>query len=457
MNIKQRRKDFDRFRKDYPFFEYSAYGYQLDEKGLQMTFDFNISNQFKFSPTMFVPAKAMCQWQQLSSHDLDNLVFHVGMVELVSYWKITCSPQILIKPHTLDSYQTEWWKKLYWHGLGEFLYLNGIEIEKEQLMHIASSGNALSPLQLSLDQNAVMVPVGGGKDSVVTLELLRSSQLNVFPMAVNVRPAIARTIHEAGFADNQMLEVRRQLDPLMLQLNKEGFLNGHTPFSALLAFTTTLLAMGSRIGYVALSNESSANESTVPGTKINHQYSKSFEFEQDFNTYCRKYIHPELHYFSFLRPVNELQIAALFSQFTHHHAGFRSCNVGSKQDAWCGECPKCLFTYIILSPFVSESNLKAIFGGNLLENGQLAMVFDELSGKAAVKPFECVGTPDEVKVAINKAFREEKEWPELLKAYPFDENYSVEFNRLMSEFSNEHALPPIFLSILKNALHDRLA
>jgi len=164
-----------------------------------------------------------------------------------------------------------------------------------------------------------------------------------------------------------------------------------------------------------------------------------------------------LHYFSFLRPVNELQIAALFSQFTHHHAGFRSCNVGSKQDVWCGECPKCLFTYIILSPFVSESNLKAIFGGNLLENRQLAMVFDELSGKAAVKPFECVGTPDEVKVAINKAFHEEKEWPELLKAYPFDENYSVEFNRLMSEFSDEHALPPIFLSILKNALHDRLA
>jgi len=337
------------------------------------------------------------------------------------------------------------------------MYLNGIDVAPDQLMQITSSGEVLKPLHNSLDGQAVMVPVGGGKDSVVTLELLSEADLRVFPMAVNVRPAIARTIEKAGYSPDRVLEVNRTLDPLMLQLNQQGFLNGHTPFSALLAFTTALVAVGSGIANVALSNESSANQSTVPGTKINHQYSKSFEFERDFNFYCRKYIHPELHYFSFLRPVNELQIAALFSQFTHHHASFRSCNVGSKTDQWCGACPKCLFTYIILSPFVSPSNLEAIFGKNLLEKGQLAPVFDELTGKAAVKPFECVGTPDEVKVAINKAFREEKEWPELLKAYPFDEDHSTQFNRLMSEFSDEHALPPVFLSILKNALHDRLA
>jgi len=457
LNIKLRQKDFDRLRNDYPFFEYNSYHYELDEKGLQMTFDFNISNQFRFSPTMFVPAKAMCHWQQLSSHDLNNLVFHVGMVELVSYWKITCSPQILIKPHALDSYQTEWWKKLYWHGLGEFLYLNGIEVDQEHLMHITSTGKALKPLNVSLDKNAVMVPVGGGKDSVVTLELLRSSQLKVFPMAVNVRPAISRTIHEAGFADNQVLEVRRQLDPLMLQLNKEGFLNGHTPFSALLAFTSALLAVGGGIGNIALSNESSANQSTVPGTKINHQYSKSFEFEQDFDTYCRKYIHPELHYFSFLRPVNELQIAALFSRFTHHHAGFRSCNVGSKQDAWCGECPKCMFTYIMLASFIPDGKLLEIFHVNPLENNSLSNIFNELTGKATIKPFECVGTPEEVNVALSKAFQGKNELPELLKNYLFDSRYAQHFERLMNDFSDEHALPPVFLSILKNALHDQPA
>lgn len=456
MNRLNRQQDFDKLRQDYPFFEYQSYEHHQDETGLHLHFVFNISDRYQFRPQLFVPAKDFYQWHLVGKQGLDNLVFHIGMIELISYWKLTCSPQIVIRPHSLSDEQIEWWKKLYFNGLGEFLYLNGIDTAPENLMKIRTEGKLLSRLSSFTDMNKVMVPIGGGKDSVVTLEVLKTGQAQVFPMAVNIRPAISRTIQQAGFGLNRVMEVQRRLDPLMLELNQQGFLNGHTPFSAMLAFTTVLLAAGSGTGNIALSNESSANESTVPGTKINHQYSKSFEFEQDFDRYCNDYIHPDIHYFSFLRPLNELQIAGLFSKLRQHHHSFRSCNAGSKDDRWCGVCPKCLFTYLILTPFIPEKELVDIFGGNLLNNKSLAPYFLELTGVASVKPFECVGTPEEVNVAISKAFSENRVLPPLMKEYIFDADSSTHFAQLMSDFSEEHAIASDYLSMLKKALHDQL-
>ena len=58
---------------------------------------------------------------------------------------------------------------------------------------------------------------------------------------------------------------------------------------------------------IVLSNESSANESNIEGTSINHQYSKSFEFETDFNNYVEQNITKDIKYFSVLRAFNEMQ------------------------------------------------------------------------------------------------------------------------------------------------------
>ena len=136
------------------------------------------------------------------------------------------------------------------------------------------------------------------------------------------------------------------------------------------------------------------------GTSVNHQYSKSLEFEDDFRRYC-----PGFNYFSFLRPLSELQIAMLFSRFTDYHDVFRSCNVGSKQDIWCGHCAKCLFAYIILSPFIEPSRLNHIFGKAMLDDITLQLEFDQLIGEAETKPFECVGTVSEVRQALAMTLR----------------------------------------------------
>jgi hypothetical protein len=166
----------------------------------------------------------------------------------------------------------------------------------------------------------------------------------------------------------------------------------------MLAFYTRLASALSGIPNVALSNESSANESTVIGTSVNHQYSKSLEFEDDFRRY-----RPDFNYFSFLRPLSELQIAMLFSRFTAYHDVFRSCNVGSKEDIWCGHCAKCLFAYIILSPFIEPKRLNQIFGKAMLDDVSLKLEFEQLIGEAETKPFECVGTVSEVRQALQMA------------------------------------------------------
>ena len=441
-------------RKKYPFFEYQSYSFLIKNQILEVEFIFNISGIYTFRPTIKIPEKGFYCWENLKQSELENLIFHIGMVELISYWKTTCSPIVIVRPHQLDEEQAGWWKKLYYHGLGEFFYLNGIETTFEEFMKIQSGSDKLKPVNRNLENQNIIVPVGGGKDSVVTLEILKESDLNIIPMSLNPRDAIKRTIASAGFDFDTSVVVERKLDPLLFELNEKGYLNGHTPFSALLAFVNLLIAVGTGTSQIALSNESSASQSTIPGTQINHQYSKSIEFEEGFRWYVKKYIHSEVEYFSFLRPLNELQIAKLFAGFPKHFKGFRSCNAGSKTDEWCGNCPKCLFTDIILSPFLSESERFDIFQKKLLDDSSLEPIFDELTGIADVKPFECVGTPDEVRSALYALSNrlDKLSYPYLLikfvdlyKPGDWQENY----NLLLNQFNNNHFIPQKLTALLQ--------
>ncbi len=445
---------YNKLREQFPFFRYVNYAYEKKDGNLHVKFTFDISGKYTFNPTLELAHKSFYRLSELSDGELDNIVFHIGMVELISYWKLTCSPKVIVEPHQLSRKQVEWWKKLYLNGLGEFFYLNGITPDPDEFMQIRSNGTKTSVVTKPLDKAKVLIPIGGGKDSVVTLELLKNTPFEIHPMMLNPREASVRTVEIAGYDLEQSVTVSRTLDPLMLELNQQGFLNGHTPFSALLAFVSVLTATVSGAGYVALSNENSANESTVPGTNINHQYSKSFEFEEDFKAYCREYLHPDLHYFSFLRPLTELQIAKLFAGFPQHFDSFRSCNVGSKKDVWCGKCPKCLFTQIILSPYVKRDRLQHIFRADLLDDISLKPVFEELTGVSPVKPFECVGTPDEINTAIAKAYgnTEQDSLPVLLKNYKFPANGDQNFNTLVRSFNCRNLLPAPFLKVLLSHL-----
>ena len=293
---------------------------------------------------------------------------------------------------------------------------------------------------------------------MVTLELLRRNQIDILPLILNPRGATTECIKAAGFTPDTIFRITRTIHPQLLELNEKGFLNGHTPFSAMLGFNTILASVLSGRKHIALSNESSANESTVEGSSINHQYSKSFEFEEDFRNYVSKYISPKPNYFSFLRPLSELQIADLFSQYDNYHEVFRSCNVGSKTDSWCGNCPKCLFTYSILSPFLGQERLTTIFGKDLFSDIALTPFLRQLAGIESVKPFECVGTVDEVNASLQQTIASlgNGELPSLLDYYSHSTAYTVlapgQFKNMLTVFVPEHNLEPRFEHIIKTAL-----
>ena len=425
---------FDALREEFSVFTFERQTVKRENGALSLAFDFSLDDRYHFRPTLEIPARSVFDWDGIPAEQLEALAFQIGMTELVSYWKIACPKRMVVKPFALTETQKSFWKKLYYNGLGEFLYLNSIAVSENDLIQIESVGNQhFAKVDLPLEEQT-LVPVGGGKDSVVTLECLRG-EMPVIPLIVNPRGATLNCVKTAGYGENEFIVINRTLDPTMLKLNAEGYLNGHTPFSALLAFISVLVAFGSRSKYIALSNENSANESTVPGTNINHQYSKSIEFERDFRKYVAENVNDNVQYFSFLRPLSELQIAKLFAQCEAYHPVFRSCNVGSKTDSWCGHCPKCLFTWIILSPFLSKEQLMAIFGNDLMADESLRPVYEELNGTAAVKPFECVGTVEEVRACM--------------EAVNGNRN---QVNAILHHFNNEHFLPEKFEQILKSRL-----
>lgn len=447
---------YEDYRKQYKTFEYTGFDIESEEGLLKITYHFNIPGLSEFNP----------KWRfSLGNHSIEelkqngtfmNMVFSLGMVELISYWKICCPCDVNVYGYHLDNAQIDWWKELYFLGLGEYFYTNGItKATKENFMTIHSYGETNKLKQYPLENNSgCLVPIGGGKDSAVSLELLKKTNEKIRCYIINPRGATLNTV-KVGGVEEDLLVAKRTLDKNMIDLNGKGFLNGHTPYSAIVAFSATITAYLNNLKYITLSNESSANESTVKDSDVNHQYSKSFKFEQDFQNYEATYIKSGTMYFSLLRPLSEFQIARYFATLTKYHPIFRSCNAGSKEDIWCGHCPKCMFVYIILSPFLPREDINKIFGTDMARDMNMKEILDKLTGIAPEKPFECVGSRDEVNMAlcltISHMEKEGKKLPELFKYYkstPLYANYSNTECTFFKEFEEENLLPEEFKKLV---------
>ena len=447
--------EFDTLRSQYKRFVYNNYEIFEEENKIIIKYDFEIENLTKFNPRLEILKKEF-ELKNINSNKVKNMVFNLGMVEAISYFKATCSPQFVIKCGKLDSFQEKWFKKLFYLGLGEFRFVNNIKVSEEDFIEFISEGENLEINEEKETLDGIIIPVGGGKDSNVTLDLLKDYKNKSLAFRIGKNKVSTECAKIAGFDDNKIIEVKRTIDKNLIELNSKGFLNGHTPFSAMVAFLSYVCSYLLGKKYVALSNEASANESNVDGENINHQYSKTIEFENDFREYAEKYLKGKVEYFSLLRPISELQIAKLFSELEDYHQIFKSYNVGSKQEPWkwCCSCPKCLFVYTILSPFLYKEKLINIFGEDLFEKEDLLKTFIELCGFGETKPFECVGTYSEIRYSISEVIRklecEEIELPYLLNYYK--DNFELSNEDLLSYYNHEHNVPEEFENILKQRL-----
>ncbi|HSV87199.1 MAG TPA: hypothetical protein VLH61_01000, partial [Bacteroidales bacterium] len=176
---KNNTEKYFRLRKEFPCFVYENYTVNFSSTELTLGFVFRVEEKYIFNPTLRFPLHIFRK--DITAKSLEIFAFHIGMVEMISYWKAFCSPKILVKPGRLNSAQERWWKKLFIHGLGEFFYTNRIEIQGDGLFEFYYSESApiiekSNPAHLT---EGLIVPVGGGKDSVVTLELFKKSGMPV--------------------------------------------------------------------------------------------------------------------------------------------------------------------------------------------------------------------------------------------------------------------------------------
>ncbi len=327
---------------------------------------------------------------------LDRCLRLLFLVAGVSYYKAAAPPQIRVEPFGLSAETAAFLTELYREGLGEMAYENRLDLGG--LRFEASPGVEPEAVDLALPRRTA-VALGGGKDSIVALELLARSQEPLLLISIGSHAAVDDVVRVATRRHPGLEHVRveRRISPALLELNDRGALNGHIPISAVFAFLLATAGVVHGFDAVAVGNERSANVgSLVDGREVNHQWSKSYRAEQAMAALLRNEAVTGLRYFSALRPLSELAIARAFAGMTDYHEAFLSCNAGFRlrgaSSSWCGECPKCRFVFLALAPFLEKERLLAIFDGrNLLGDVAQCDGFRALAGFGAPKPFECVG------------------------------------------------------------------
>ena len=440
--------DFETLRKEYPEFLYESFGVEKGEDEIILSFRFSLGD-WVFTPETRIKTDNLKLINAVDSPSAKRIAFYIGMVEAVSYWKAACAPKVRVLCGHLSEVEASFFKKLWFGGLGEFFYRNSVKTDYESFVEIISEGEKEDFGGPFNSSGINIIPVGGGKDSAVTTELLSGfADKNMF-FTVNDQPARSECVAAAGYDGGRIIRTYRTIDKNLLELNRLGFLNGHTPFSAIVAFLGYYCAYIIGAKNIVLSNESSANEANVGGENVNHQYSKSYEFENDFDSFVKERFGFDINYFSLLRPFNEAQIAKMFSAYPKYLGVFKSCNAGSKKNIWCGNCAKCLFVFIMLSPFVEIGELEKAFGCNMLTKTELMSDFEGLCGFSGIKPFECVGTAREVNACLELTLGKYEGVPKpaLLSEYekrrrPVSEE---EIKRLFGEFNEINGIPAEFI------------
>jgi hypothetical protein len=445
----------DILRSKYPVFRYESFEINRRSPRIVVRFKFSIPPDISFSPeVIFEPAGD--GWRSTTEESLQNVVFHLGIIESFSYWKATASPVIEIRAGTLNEEQVSWWQDLLINGMGEYFYRNQIDFTPNFVKIVPKEhAPSYATYEEPLPQRSLLT-IGGGRDSALAAGLLKGAGHEFTCMMLNPSSAAEKIARQVTTSDP--IVVRRAICPELFELNRQGYLNGHTPFSAYLAFLGTVCLLLNGYSNLVVANERSSEEGNVHylGREINHQYSKSLRFEKQFDEYLRKHLVMEARYFSVVRPLYELQIGKLFSNFPEFFETFKSCN-RKRSDSWCGQCPKCVSVFVTMYPFVGTPTLTKIFGRDLFQSEETIPILRELAG-FEVKPFECVATVGEIIAAlalgIRKARKDSQALPPVLEYALHDipgVNETESASTLLAAYGT-HRLPPAFESSLLNSL-----
>jgi hypothetical protein len=430
-------------------------GYDLDRESGTVSLRYNLDGTTEFTEKLLLPTKGMVRYDE---HTVDRALHTLHLFGGASYYKTCCPKTIAIHTAPLTAERAAFWNTVYQKGLGEFFYKNKVDFRGLIAFPATASNTPEVDGKPRAAGKRVLVPIGGGKDSTVTVELLKAAGFDVTLLRMGSHPIITETARIAGVP---MLTVERHLSGALFDLNAQGALNGHVPITGYLSALSVLVALLYGFDSVAFSNEQSASEGNVEylGMEVNHQWSKSVEFERMFQEYLADFVTTDVQYFSLLRPWSELKIAQAFSKYPQYFPVTTSCNANWRvlkerpKERWCGACPKCAFAFAVLAAWVPADDLINAFGANLFESDALLPTFDELLGVSGNKPFECVGTPEETRAAFLLAARQEAfAHTAAMQLFEAECRRDIaDADALIAdalEPSDDHAVPPAYLHAL---------
>ncbi len=361
------------------------------------------------------------------------LIDLVHWIAGVSYFKAAVPSTISYAGSRPGPKAAQLLEALYSEGLGELALENGIDLPRPTFPS-APRGRPVAPARATATQptatagdtsvrpeagvgrpgEGLLVPVGGGKDSIVAIEALRTTGERLTLFSVGTAKPIAATAALAGLP---WLHASRRLDPQLLRYNAHGALNGHVPVTAVISSVACLVAALNGHSAVVMANERSASSGNVHafGIEVNHQFSKGLRAERLFRAALTETM-PCLSFFSVLRGASELAIARAFARLPRYHGAFTSCNAvfaldeARRAPSWCGDCPKCRFVFLALAPFMAPRELVSIFDGrNLLDDPRQYEGFSLLAAVGGEKPFECVGEAEEA-IAAFRLLAADPDW-----------------------------------------------
>lgn len=392
----------------------------------------------------------------------------------VSYYKTSLPPRLRVESASLDAELRAFLQRLYVNGLGEFGVRNGVDVAqridflnaqdaslKDASRKDASGAGAPSPSRAPLPRRSAVL-IGGGKDSLVSVEALRRGGEPMLLFAVNPKKPILDCAQASGLP---FARVERQLDPLLFELNRRGALNGHVPITAIVCFIALAAAFVEGFDAIVLSNERSADQGNLVahGREVNHQYSKTTGAERDIARMIESRVHADLACFSFLRPLSEAHIASLMARETRYDGAFTSCNRAFQLNPaapparWCGDCPKCRFSFLMLARPMGRARIEAAFGKNMLEDESQLAGYEELMGLSGHKPWECVGELAESGAAL-ALLAEDPEWAQAAIVRALNPRVRAlmpdpaQVWRTLMTPSPDHRLPPRYEAMLHDYL-----
>lgn len=415
--------------------------YAFDKSAKRVDLRYSLDNKLTFTESFTFDFHFEDYDESVLDQAIQVLFFMAG----VSYYKAFLPGQITVKKGGIDAELSQFLGKTYERGLGEFFYVN--DLDPATVIAFPTNKQSLQPVQHH--GKGELVGLGGGKDSLVSVELLRDQTSHMATWSAGHKSQLRPLVERIGL---EHYWVERQWDRKLLELNNEGAYNGHVPISGILAGVGIVAAVLSGKRDVVVSNEQSANEPTLhyQGMDINHQYSKSQEFEHDFQELLAHLFGDSVRYYSLLRPFSELRIAEIFAgiAFGTYKDVFSSCNRAfthtSNHMWWCGECPKCAFVFLALTPFIGRGDLEALWGKNLLQDPSLEPTYRQLLGIEGDKPLECVGEIKESRSAMQLA---KEEYPELRDKYIFEIPEDYDFRKFGS-----HEIPKDIYELLVRAM-----